>query len=125
MLWIAALYVGFLAYIGWCSVRSSARDHGAAATALEALTSVGWPVLVAAFFWPGIAAQLGRSVIPIFVVAGTWTTYTLWRDFRPRVIKAKLPEAQRHVGYRVASVLCAAIVVPVVLLGAVVVVRVW
>lgn len=124
---LAGFYVTFLVYVGWCSVRSSARAHSWRATVLETATSVGWPLLVAAFFWPAIARGLGRAAVPLFVLIGAWTLYTVWRDFRPSVSKAKMPDeiplAQRNVAYAISATMCGLIVVPVFMLGAAVAVR--
>jgi hypothetical protein len=112
---LASLYVAFLVYIGWSSLRGSA------------VTSVGWPVLVAAFFWPPVALALGRAGAPLFIVIGAWTLFTVWRDYRPSVLKAKMPSdvpaEQQNFAYAVSVLLCAIIVIPVLLLGAAVAAR--
>jgi hypothetical protein len=124
---LASFYVAFLVYVGWCSVRSSAQAHSWRATVLETVTSVGWPLLVAAFFWPSLARSLGRAAAPLFVVIGAWTLYTVWRDCRPSVSKAKMPAeiplAHRNVAYTISAAMCALIVIPVFILGAAVAAR--
>jgi len=119
---LASLYVAFLVYIGWSSVRSSARSHGWPATVLETITSLGWPLIVAAFFWPAVARLVGRAAKPLYIAISVWTLYTVWRDYRPSVSKAKLPREipaeQQNFAYAVSVILCALIVVPVLLLGA-------
>ena len=125
MVWFAALYITFLVWIGWRSVRSAAREHGAAATGLEIATSIAWPLLVAAYFWPTLAARLGRTILPIFLLAALWTAFTWWRDFRPSVARADLPAENRALVYVLSTAIGAAIVIPVVVLGALVVRRAW
>jgi hypothetical protein len=125
MVWFATLYISFLIWIGWRSVRSSVQEHGAAATSLEIATSIAWPLLVAAYFWPSLAAWLGRAALPIFLLAAAWTAFTWCRDFRPSVAKADLPEDHRVLVYLRSSALGAAIVIPVVVLGALVVRSTW
>jgi hypothetical protein len=118
--WLEYAYVAFLIYVGWCSVRSSARAHGRLVTAFELITSVAWPVLVTAFFSPRVAAALGRATVPLFAVATAWTAYTVWRDFRPAAMAPRLPAENRRARYVGVLAFCAAIVVPVVVLGAIV-----
>ena len=125
MAWFATLYLAFLLSIGWSSIRGSARRHGAAATSMEIATSIAWPLLVAAFFWPSVAARLGRWVLPLFALAILWTGYTWWRDIRPSVARSDLPPLQHKVAYALTTIAGAAIVVPVVVLGAIVVRRAW
>lgn len=125
MEWWTYLYVSLLIYIGYCSVRSSARTHGPIATGLELLTSVAWPLLVMAYFSDEVATLLGKVVVPMFLLALLWTAYTLWRDFRPAVVLPKLPEEERLASYATSVVICAAIVIPVVVLGSLVFQRAW
>jgi len=120
MIWLATAYLGLLAYVGFSSVRSSAREHGRTVTALEAVTSVVWPLLVAAFFFPRVAGLVGRAAAPLYALALTWTLYTVWRDFRPATSLPKLPAENRGAVYAGILVFCALLVVPVAILGAVV-----
>jgi zinc transporter ZupT len=120
-------YLALLAYIGWRSVESSVRKHGWPAITLEVITSIGWPLLVAAFFWPGFANSVHTIAPPLFAVAAIWTLYTVWRDFRPEAAREHFPPTmtptQRTAAYAVSWTLCATIVVPVFVLGAIVVAR--
>jgi hypothetical protein len=120
MVWWSYIYLAFLAYVGFSSVRSSARRHGTAATSLEFVTSIAWPVLVAAFFSANFFAAVRHALAPLFVVATIWTLYTVWRDFRPSTMMPRLPIEDRNVHYRITLILSAAIVLPVLVLGAIV-----
>ena len=123
MAWLVYAYVAYLAYIGVRSVQSSAREHGPFATLMEALTSIGWPLLAIAFTSASFAARLGRGAVWLFVLALVWTIYTVWRDFRPDAMIPRLPAEQRRLTYLLTLVTCALTVVPAVLLGAMVVWR--
>jgi hypothetical protein len=127
MILLPVVYLSGLAYIGWRSVESSARKHGWPATTLEVITSVGWPLLVAAFFWPTFARVVRSVSLPLFAVAVGWTLYTVWRDFRPTAARQHFPPnmtvRQLRMAYVVSWAMCAIIVVPVFVLGAIVVLR--
>jgi len=123
MVWWSYLYVAFLLYVGYESVKGSYREHGAAVTVPELLTSIAWPLLVAAFFEPSIAQRLGIVVVPAYVVALVWTAYTVWRDFRPAAAMSRLHGPGMRLSYGLILVFCAALVVPVVVLGAYVAAR--
>jgi hypothetical protein len=127
MIVVIGAYIALLAFVGVCSVRSSARRHRWPATTLETITSVGWPVLVAAYFWPAVARGLETLALPLFAVSAIWTGYTVWRDFRPSVMKermpAELPPQQHNAAYAINAAMCAVIVIPVMVIGAVVALR--
>jgi hypothetical protein len=121
MAWWAYCYVVLLSWVGVCSVRGSAKRHGRLATTLEVVTSIAWPFLVLAYFAPPVGDLIDRLVGPLYAVALTWTMYTLWRDFRWSAMRPQLNASKPGLEYAVALVFAAAIVIPVVWLGAVVV----
>jgi hypothetical protein len=124
---LSAAYVLVLVVIGGGSVISSMRKHAWPATTLELVTSVGWPVLVAAFFWPTFGRTARVAIPPLFVIAACWTLYTLWRDFRPSVMRTQVPPELgpfwRRATLAASTALCALMVVPVYILGALAVAR--
>ena len=120
----SALYVDFLIVIGIGSTRSTMRKrYGPGTTALEALTSVAWPLLVAAYFSASVAQRVGLWSVPLYVVALVWTLMTVRRDFRSRTPDPRLTPRNQRLADRVSTVITVAIVVPVVVLGGKVVLR--
>jgi len=123
---LATAYVALLAYVGARSIVISIRQHRWPATVLEVVASVSWPVLVSMFFWPVSTAAIRLAMVPLYLIAGSWTLYTVWRDFRPSSVAARLPHwppERRWQPQLMSAVFCAILVVPVFILGALVVIR--
>ena len=119
-----AVYVGFLVLIGVASTRSTIQKrYGPGTTALEALTSIAWPLLVAAYFSVSVAQLVGLWSVPLYAVALIWTLITVRRDIWNRTPDPRLTPRGQRLASRISTVITVVIVVPVVVLGARVVLR--
>lgn len=122
----AQVYLAAFALLTVFSIRRDVKKGKAAAyLAADALSSLGWMWMIAAYFHPTLIAPFGRGAAVAFLVVLAWTVVDVHRDIAALEPDAELSPRANHVAEMVGICVSALLLSPAIYWGGLAALRAW